>query len=138
MKIEEHKKNIQEFANKWKLIFEDEGEIGLGRECVGLLGGESYVAFNPLDLKECTTIEEYYNEELYSICPEDAYHKGDYLAVLGRGDDAIVQLSEWVTALKEMDAEIRTYETGAVGLQAMFSGIMGKTIYIPNNTTNEN
>ena len=34
----EHRANIHAFANEHKLIFEDEGECGIGRECVGLLG----------------------------------------------------------------------------------------------------
>ena len=45
--IEECKANIQEFANRFKLIFEDKGECGFGRECVGLTSVTNYVDYNP-------------------------------------------------------------------------------------------
>lgn len=36
------KKICQDFALKHKLIFDDEGEVGSGRECVGFRDGDKY------------------------------------------------------------------------------------------------
>lgn len=120
--IEECRLNIQSFASKHKLIFEDEGECGFGRECVGLTNGDSYVDYNPIDRVNYNYIEGFYNERFNEIAPLDAYHKHDCLAVLGRGDDAIRQLSDWVDALNEMGVVVERYETGATGIQAMLTG----------------
>lgn len=126
--IEECKLNIQEFANKHKLIFEDEGECGFGRECVGLLSGSNYVDYNPTNSVDYNYIEEFYDKRFYEITPENAYHKHDCIAVLGRGDDAIRELSDWVDRLNEIGVKVEKYPTGATGLQAMISGVYGNAI----------
>ena len=106
-KTEKHRENIQAFANQHKLIFEDEGECGFGRECVGLLSRTGcYVSFNPRDYVKGGYIAELYDERFDEISPEDAYHKYFCFAVLGRGEEAIKQLSEWVDKLKELNVEI--------------------------------
>lgn len=120
--------NIQEFANEHKIVFEPEGECGFGRPCVGLMHGENYVDYNPNNDTTYESIPEYYDERLNDIPPKDAYHKHSCLAVLGRGEEAIKQLSEWVDKLKELDATVVTYETGATGIQVMVSGLFGKTV----------
>lgn len=135
---EQYRANIQEFANKHKIVFDDEGETGFGRPCVGLSHGDNWVAFNPTNSTTYGHIEEFYNEKLEEIQPPNAYHKHDCLAVLGRGEEAIKQLSDWVDALKELNAEIKTYETGAEGLQALLTGLTGKCVFIPNNKNTEN
>lgn len=118
---EENIKNIEQFATDNNIEFTIMGEIGFGRECVGLLKGNNYIEYNPSD-KEYKDIPEFYDERLYDIAPENAYHKGSYLAVLGRGDEAIKQLSQWVDKLKKLGATIGSYKTGETGLQALFSG----------------
>lgn len=128
MKTEDYKKVIQDFANKHKLIFEDEGECGFGRECVGLTSGSNWVEYNPCDSINYNRIEDFYCEEFYDITPEDAYHKHECLAVLGRGPEAIKQLGEWVTSLNEIGVTIETFNTGATGMQAMISGVTGRAI----------
>jgi hypothetical protein len=78
------------------------GEIGFGRPCVGILYGENYLDYS------------LHNEDTYEMtaehkvaikeAPENAYHKGDYLAVLNRGgndyeevpEDTIKDLDTWV------------------------------------------
>lgn len=129
--IEQCKENIQEFANRFKLIFEDEGECGFGRECVGLTNGNNYVDYNPTSADSFNYIEGFFDERFFNIIPPDAYHKHNCLAVLGRGDDAIRQLSDWVDKLNELGAVVETYETGATGLQALISGVTNKAIKIP-------
>ncbi len=124
---EKNLKNIQDFANKHKLVFEDNGEIGFGRECVGLLHGDNYIEYNPMD-SDFNYMPDFYDERFNNIAPENAYHKGDYLAVLGTGESAISELSQWVDSLKEIGVEIGNYPTGATGLQAMISGFTAYAI----------
>lgn len=131
--LDEHRINIQEFANKFKVIFEDEGECGFGRECVGLTNGKNWIAYNPTTSMTFEYIKKYYNDKLFEIIPKDAYHKDDCMVVLGRGHGAIIQLSEWIDKLKELGAIIEKYKTGATGVQAMFSGITGMVVYIPKD-----
>lgn len=127
--VEEHKANIEEFCERFELTFEDEGEVGFGRECVGILKGTNYVNYNPsLSGGNYDTIKELFDEEFYGLAPEDAYHKHDCLCVLGRSDESIKQLSEWVDALNEYGVEVVEYETGAQGLQAMMTGYVGYAI----------
>jgi len=129
--IEECKANIQEFANRFKLIFDEQGEIGIGRECVGLRDGLCYVACNPTRHTDYEYIDKFYDERLSDIAPKNAYHKADYIAVLGRGETAIRELSEWVEKLNELGAVVETYNTGATGIQATFSGVYGHAVRIP-------
>ena len=120
--IEEHKANIQEFTNRFKLIFEDDGEVGFGRKCVGLTNGNNYVDYNPTQFPDYDYVEEFYDERLYDIIPENAYHKHNCLAVLGNEETSIIQLSEWIDKLKELGAVVQKYKTGATGMQALFTG----------------
>jgi hypothetical protein len=80
------------------------------------------------------TIEEFSDENFWDIAPENAYHKSDCIAVLGRGDDAIRELSDWVEGLKGMGAEVRSYQTGATGMQAILSGVTNYTVWVPTET----
>jgi len=123
---------IQEFANKHKLVFEDEGECGMGRECVGLIRNNSWVSFNPIDSVNYDYIDGFYSDKFYDISPEDAYHKHDCLAVLGRGEKAINQLAEWVEKLNELNVTVESYATGATGFQAMLSGVTGLAVKLPS------
>jgi glycyl-tRNA synthetase beta subunit len=120
--IEEHKANIQEFANRFKLIFEDDGEVGFGRKCVGLTNGSNYVDYNPTQYPNYDYVEEFYDERLFDIVPENAYHKHNCLAVLGNEETSIIQLSEWIDKLKELGAVVEKYKTGATGIQALITG----------------
>ena len=120
--IEEYKANIQEFANRFKLIFEDDGEVGFGRKCVGLTNGNNYVDYNPTQFPDYDYVEEFYDERLYDIIPENAYHKHNCLAVLGNEETSIIQLSEWIDKLKQLGAVVEKYKTGATGIQALITG----------------
>ena len=131
--IEECKSIIQEFANRFKLVFEEEGECGFGRECVGLTNGNNYIEYNPTDSVNYDYIKNFYNERFYDITPPDAYHKHTCIAVLGRSDDAISQLSDWVDKLNEMGAGVEKYTTGATGVQAMFSGTHNFAVRVSAN-----
>lgn len=129
--LEECRENIQAFANRFKIVFDDEGECGFGRECVGIRHGDNWVAYNPVNREDYEYIEEFYDERLSEIAPKDAYHKYDCLAVLGRGEEAIRQLSDWVDRLNELGVVIDEYETGATGIQVLICGATDKAVRIP-------
>ena len=120
--------NLQRFANEHKVILEDRGKVGLGRPCVGFLRNGSYVAFNPR--KSSPDFEYIWPEDSRFYPPvtvEDAYHKHDCFAVLvynADNDEALTQLAAWVEHLEAQGTvELAEYETGATGMQALFSGL---------------
>lgn len=129
--IEEHKENIQEFANRFKLIFEEKGECGFGRDCVGLTNGSNYVDYNPTSEPNYEYVKEFYDERFFDIVPENAYHKHNCLAVLGHGESSIIELSEWIDKLNELGAVVEKYKTGATGIQAILSGFENYAVRIP-------
>lgn len=129
--IDECKANIQDFADKFGLTFTLEGECGFGRECIGLLWEESYVDFNPLAYPDYDYVEDFYDERLFDIAPERAYHKHNCLAVLERDDESIRQLSDWVDKLNALGATLQKFKTGATGLQVMFSGLERMAVKLP-------
>ena len=121
----------QAFANKHKVIFDDEGECGFGRECVGFNYGGAWVDHNPFSMPNFDPIPEYACAAAEPPDGVNAYHKHDCLAVLGRGDEAIIQLAKWVQHMEAAgEVEIVEYETGAVGVQAVFMGVFSKTVMI--------
>lgn len=68
-----------------------EGTCGFGRECVGVSAYTQYPDY------------EWYDEEYERIdgngdvwTPEDAYHKHPCVAVLGRGENSVAQLYDWI------------------------------------------
>lgn len=136
MNITEARKLIQEFANEHKVVFEDDGECGIGRDCVGLLHGNNYVAYNPIKCDDTYDhIKDFYDERFHQMAPADAYHKHDCFAVLVHDEDydtAIIQLGEWVVRLNEIGVELDSYSTGATGMQALLSGLMGTAFRMKN------
>jgi hypothetical protein len=124
--MQKHIGNIQGFADEHQILFEKFGEIGFGRPCVGLLKGQNYIAYNPISLKNYRPIGTLYDDRLADIAPGDAYHKSNYVVVLGHGNNAIRQLSEWVDKLRELDVKLVEYETGATSeIQFLFMGVTG-------------
>jgi hypothetical protein len=77
---------LTEWASRYGCCLQLAGEVGFGRECVGILKGDTYID---------------YAHETGIWTPEDAYHKHDCVAVLGRGDEALAQLCQWVKWLDE-------------------------------------
>lgn len=74
---------ITEWAARYRCSLQLNGEVGMGRPCVGVLKGDTYIDY--ADAPEIWT-------------PEDAYHKHDCLAVLDHDDAgaALGQLYQWV------------------------------------------
>lgn len=85
-----------------------EGECGFGRECVGIIVGGSYPDYHWYDYDTYDQLDK--NGEVW--IPEDAYHKAEVVAVLGRGEEAEAQLFEW---LKWFDNEGFKVEKGRTG-----------------------
>lgn len=81
---------ITEWASRYGATLQLAGEVGFGRECVGVLKGGVYI-----DTAEIKGREAYQPGGDWWE-PEDSYHKHDCLAVLGRGGEALAQLYEWV------------------------------------------
>lgn len=92
------------WAAKHGVTLNLEGTIGFGRECVSISKSGN-----------CPSYEEYdddfnrsdKNGEVWK--PDNAYHKGPYVAVLGRGEEAERQLYEW---LQWFDANGFVIESG--------------------------
>jgi hypothetical protein len=132
--IEECKQNITNFANEHNAIATFNGEVGFGRECVGISNkeNENYIAFNPINRTDYDFIPEYYDQRLYDIAAQDAYHKYDCLCVLGTDEDAIRQLDLWCDDLRQLEVSVIKYKNGEEGLQAMISGLYTYTL-VPKN-----
>lgn len=124
--------NLQRFANEHKVILEDDGEIGFGRPCVGFLRGGSYIAYNPRCYPGLKLVWPYDRRLGPPKAVRDAYHKGNYLAILVPDDNydkALCQLNAWVECLRSLgEIEVVDFETGATGTQAIFSGYIAYAI----------
>ena len=144
MDIDQAKEICNRFASTFKLIFKEEGEVGFGRECVGFVTEHgSYLDYHPysstykpgeINVSGFEEIKEFAKVNLHAPDGIESYHKHDCLAVLGSGDEAIIQLAKWVLHM-EAQAEkangqlfVAEYDTGRRGMQAMFSGATGRAI----------
>lgn len=112
---------VEGYASARRLRVEWEGEIGFGRECVGLLDPErdTYIAWTA------------------GTAPRniaDAYHKADYIAVLGRGDGAEAQLATWCRQLAEVGAVYDYREKAGVDLAAFVFGHMDELTAIASSS----
>jgi hypothetical protein len=131
------RQQLEQFAIKHKLILEDHGEVGFGRPCVGYIKGNGYVDYNPhLPLTDDFEFPPVFPDDdiyrpPYGDGVKDAYHKHDCLAVLVHDDDyneALRQLAIWVDDLEARGVYVAEYHTGAQGLQALLTGLIGYAI----------
>lgn len=67
------------------------GEVGFGRDCVGITAADAYPDYEWFD-DDFNRVDN--NGEVW--IPKDAYHKHPCVAVLGRGEHAEAQLYEWL------------------------------------------
>ena len=118
---------LRNWAANNKAYFEDEGSVGFGRECVGIVKGDEYPAYRHYEQVPPPEYLQLVHECAEADPPdgvEDAYHKHDCLAVLGRGPSAIHQLYVWVKHLEARDiviGEIRRRQVDMVNL--LFHGV---------------
>jgi hypothetical protein len=122
----------QRFAAEHKIVFEEEGECGFGRECVGFTSGRGYIDHNPISVgNNYERIKDLECKDCYPPSGVEAYHKHDCLAVLGRGKGAIIGLASWVQKLEAAGkVSVVEYRTGATGIQAVLSGVVGKAVVV--------
>lgn len=130
----------QAFANKHKVIFNPEGEVGFGRPCAGFLHGDNYVDYCPTKMDDENGDYGYIKEAYCEAArpPEsapNAYHKHDCFAVLVQGDSskeqAIIELANWVKHMESQgEVETVTFLTGATGIQALISGFRGTAFVV--------
>lgn len=123
---------LNRFAIDNKLILEEKGSVGFGRDCVGFVKGSGYINYNP------TTYPDFdlaFPNREYIYPPNtapDAYHKHECMCVLVHDDNykkALRQLYAWVNHLTDSNNfEVLEYDTGAQGMQAIISGIVGYAI----------
>lgn len=124
----EHQDKINwmaQYAAKHGVALTLQGECGFGRECVGILVGDSYPDYEWTDEETWDRIDN--NGDVWT--PDDAYHKHPCVAVLGRGEKAESQLYEW---LKWFDDNGFVIERGSVKRARPFDAIellMGKHLY---------
>lgn len=123
-----------QFAVDHKLIFEEAGEIGFGRKCVGFISKYgSFVAYNPT-LSPDHIATAYIGDRYDEPGGINAYYKGDYIAVLvddSTGwDQALVDLAIWVEDLRSKNARVVDFLTMATGLQAALSGITASAVLV--------
>lgn len=94
---------MAEWCAKNSLALNLQGECGFGRECVGVLAGDSYPEYEWYD-DQWERADS--NGEVWT--PADAYHKHPCVAVLGRGDDAEEQLYQWLKWFDDNGFKVKT------------------------------
>jgi hypothetical protein len=136
MTYQEAKEICEKFALKHKVIFDEEGECGFGRDCVGFSSGGGWIDHNPYNRGgDYEPIEKFACGAAQPPPGVNAYHKHDCLAVLEHGEESVIQLAQWVKHMEAAgEVKIVDYPTGATGIQALMSGVMGRTVFIHENT----
>ena len=86
---------LTEWAARYRCSLQLNGQVGFGRDCTGILKGDTYIDTSDIKGETAYTADGEWWE------PEDSYHKHDCLAVLGHGEEALTQLYQWVKWLDE-------------------------------------
>ncbi|MDR1282421.1 MAG: hypothetical protein LBK99_16605 [Opitutaceae bacterium] len=121
----------ERFALKHKVIFDDKGECGFGRKCVGFCDGGNWIAHNPYRHSDYEPIPGLACADCYAPAGVNSYHKHDCLAVLGHGDEAIIGLARWVQKMEAAgEVHIVKYRTGATGMQALIAGTHARAVIV--------
>ena len=112
---------LTDWAARYKCSLQLNGQVGFGRDCVGILKDSNYI--DTQDIKNATAYN--FDAPPHSWWePEDSYHKHDCLAVLGHGDEALAQLYEWVRWLDGQGYGIEdTYRQPKDNIDLAFHGI---------------
>ncbi len=101
-----HKEKIlwmTEFCKRNNVQLELAGECGFARKCVGITIRDTYPDYEWYD-NDYNRIDP--NGEVWT--PEDAYHKHPCVAVLGRGEEAEIQLYKWLKWFDKNDFEVES------------------------------
>lgn len=123
---------MEEYLKGWaadnRAVYEWEGQVGFGRECVGITASGNYIDLNGYD-EEYNLLPDVPDWNLVCPPPEtpDAYHKHDCLCVLGRGPEAVEQLYHWVHKLEANNVEVkiidRKVKPNAHPIELMLHGV---------------
>lgn len=92
------------WAAKNKLQLMLEGEVGFGRQCVGVVTEGHYPDYEWYDNATYERIDP--NGDVWT--PPDAYHKHPCVAVLGRGEAAEAQLYDWLKWFDDNNFKLTT------------------------------
>ena len=117
MTREDKIKYMKEWCGKNGLILDLEGGCGFGRECVGVTNGNSFPDYVGYD-------DDYnviWGDEVW--VPDNAYHKHPCVAVLGRDDESVDQLYQWLKWFDENGYVVsKIKNTFSHPLEAMLKG----------------
>ena len=103
------------WAAKNHLALELEGEVGFGRDCVGVLAGDQYPEYHWYDSGTLTQLDN--NGKVWT--PANAYHKHECVAVLGHGEAAEAELYEWLKWFDANGFKLETGSNGTIGLDVI-------------------
>jgi hypothetical protein len=118
---------MEKWCKKHGAELQLEGECGFGRPCVGIIASEVYPDYEWRD-SNYKRIDN--NRDVW--IPGNAYHKHPCVAVLGRGDDSIGQLFDWLKWFDDNGFVITTKpnpETPRPGLEEIWE-ILGKNVLV--------
>jgi hypothetical protein len=108
---------ITEWAARYRCSLQLNGQVGFGRDCVGVLNDGTYIDSGDVKWGGDRFAGDWWE-------PEDAYHKHDCLAVLGHDDDALAQLYAWVKWLDGHGYGVGiVYREPASDIDLVFHGI---------------
>lgn len=102
------------------------GEVGFGRECVGITTESNYPAYEWDDPETCERLDN--NGEVW--IPKDAYHKSPCVAVLGRGEEAESQLYDWLKWFDDNGFKVETGDQEMDPKLGIIGLMMGKNRYV--------
>lgn len=119
-----------DWMSKWcaknQIALDLEGNCGFGRECVGIIKDGKYPDYEWYCDQSYNRLDE--NGDVWT--PDDAYHKHECVAVLGRGEKAESQLYEW---LRWFEDNGFVAESGAQPVDPSLGALaymLGKHIYV--------
>jgi hypothetical protein len=121
---------ITEWAARYQCSLQLNGQVGFGRDCVGVLKGGTYI--DTQDIKNETACNHEYGPGSWWE-PEDSYHKHDCLAVLGHDEGALEQLYRWVKWLDDHGYGVKeVYREPTSNIDLAFHGIsLPKLVRVP-------
>lgn len=108
---------------------EENGEVGFGRPCVGILYGDSYVYTSHYDTEE----NDFELLGSLSVPPaENAYHKVDCLCVLTADiskEEALKELDDWIERILNKGFKIEKHPAPKNSLHFLF-GVPSTDAYV--------
>jgi len=117
---------MAKWAAEHDFKLELKGEVGFGRECVGITYDGSYPDYYWYDEDTYTRIDN--NGEVWT--PVNAYHKHECVAVLGRDEESITQLYKWLQWFENNNFKFETGGLTPDPALGMIAIVLGKHRYV--------